>query len=149
MVLSFKQRFLKETLMFKNNNNPFDKTQGLRQKGVSLFIAFIVMTLILSIALGVNVLLVSQLKSLKDAGYSLVAFGAADAGLEKIAYDAQRGIDVMAQCPSSGVCVEVLSNNAQYIVGVEAPGAGCSGVTYCAKSVGSYEGSFRAVRVAR
>lgn len=127
------------------------------QKGVALYISLMIMALILGVALGVNALLQHQVRQVRDVGSSLFALGAADAGIEKIFYDAQKGINVLAQCPETGQpdpsqCSGILANGASFQVTVVLPGvSGCpsSVPAYCAKSVGLYGTSSRALRIAR
>jgi len=54
------------------------------QKGVSIFIVIVVMTILLGIALGLNAISVRQLRNLRDIGNSVIALYAADAGIERI-----------------------------------------------------------------
>ncbi|OHA73162.1 MAG: hypothetical protein A3B24_00755 [Candidatus Wildermuthbacteria bacterium RIFCSPLOWO2_01_FULL_48_16] len=130
-------------------NNPLKS-----QKGVSLYLSFMILTLVLAIAIGGSTLLFRQIESLRTLGYSVYAFGAADAGIEKIFYDDQSGIDVLTQCPDSGgnpppACAGTLANGATFVITVTPPGAGCPATTYCAKSLGDYQGFQRAIRIAR
>ena len=137
------------------------------QKGVSLYIAFMIMTILLGIAFGMNNLLFSQLGILKGMGHSVLAFYATEAGLERALY-----ID-------STVCLEIevgvghapclsaefdtigasspgsvsLSNGASYQLRAENPGdPGCPdglGYNYCVRVEGDYKEAKRAFRVAR
>ena len=54
----------------------------LLQRGITLYLAIIVVTLILGIGLGISALLVSQLKTFRSIGDSLQSLYAADAGIE-------------------------------------------------------------------
>ena len=124
------------------------------ESGVSLYLAFMILALVLGIALGGSALLLQQIQSQRQLGYSVFAFGAADAGIEQIFYDDQSGVDVLAQCPDIGGapppdCTGNLTNEATYVITVTPPGSGCPAVEYCAKSVGSYQGFQRAIRIAR
>lgn len=137
------------------SNNSKLKTKNYKLKteaGVSLYLALMVMSLMLGIAFGISTLLIDQFVSLRGAGFSSLAMEAADAGIEKIFYDDRKGIDVLSECPVASPCNQTLSNGATYAITVVGPGvSGCpsSGVTYCAKSLGSYQGAQRAIRIAR
>jgi len=89
------------------------------QKGVSLVIAFFVMTIILAIVLAITTLLYSEIKMIRNIGNSVVAFYVADSGVEKVLYydrkiivsGATRGLCSMFsydaetapnECPESG-----------------------------------------------
>jgi len=96
-----------------------------KEKGVSLIIIFFILTIILSVVLNISILLYSRVKVIRNIGNSVVAFYAADSGVEKILfYDrkqiptgGKRGLCYMSDltnlnaCPSSctpalGDCVE-------------------------------------------
>lgn len=61
------------------------------QRGVSIFLAVIIMTVLLATVLGLNVLIVGQIKTAQDAGFSVNAFYAADAGNERALYGVRKG----------------------------------------------------------
>ena len=124
------------------------------ESGVSLYLAFMILALVLGIALGGSALLLQQIQSQRQLGYSVFAFGASDTGIEKIFYDDQSGVDVLSQCPDTGgtpppACTGTLANGATFVITVTPPGAGCPATTYCAKSRGDYQGFQRAIRIAR
>lgn len=56
------------------------------QKGVSLYLAIIVMFLLLAMALGLSGILFSQLKIVKGMENSVIAFYGADTGIERVLY---------------------------------------------------------------
>ncbi len=56
------------------------------QKGVSLYYAVIITSLLLAIVFGLSTILISQIKILKEMTDSTVAFFAADTGMEKILF---------------------------------------------------------------
>lgn len=126
------------------------------ERGAALYLAVMIMSLILGISFGINVLLVNQVKILRGIGFSVFAFGASDAGIEKIFYDDQKGVDILIQCPEGSdapdpsKCTQTLSNGATFTITVTKGGEpGCPATTYCAKSTGSFRGSVRAIRIAR
>ena len=114
-----------------------------------------IMSVMLGIALGISALLIDQFQSLRGLGYSAFALEAADAGIEKIFYDDRKNINVLTECPSSGspspACTQILSNSASYVITVVGPGvSGCpAGVTYCARSTGTFQSAQRKIRIAR
>ena len=116
------------------------------QKGVSIYLSLMIMTILLAIALGVSTILISQQKSIKGMGNSVIAFYAADSGIEKILYDAFQGEDIAANCPEDNPCQATLDNGATYNV-VVLPGDNpkCAGSYYCIKSVGEYKEIKRAL----
>ncbi len=97
------------------------------EKGVILYLSLAIMGILFSSALGINLILSSQAKMIKDIGDSVLAFYAAETGIEKNLYDGSQG-------PGS------LGNNAAYSVTILAPGV---------KSVGTYKTTSRAIYISR
>jgi hypothetical protein len=132
------------------------------ERGVALYITFMIMTVLLGIALGTSTLLFSQLGLLKGIGHSVLGFYAMDAGVERSLY---LDNSVCASASDHAVCLNnefiaigasfpgsvQLSNGAAYQLIAESTGAGGCPATnnYCVKSTGSYQEARRAVRVAR
>jgi len=56
------------------------------QKGVSLYLALMIMTVLLALALGISAILFGQIKMIRGMGNSVIAFYAADSGIEMILY---------------------------------------------------------------
>ena len=119
----------------KNKMNNF-------QKGTSLFYAFLFISIIIAISVGLTSILISQLKLVKGMGDSVVAFYAADSGIEYVLRNRTNPV------AGSGV----LSNGALYNITVQNKGTGdCIGLppgyNFCIKSVGTYKKSNRAIRI--
>lgn len=57
------------------------------QKGETLFITLVIMTIFLAIGLGISTIIISQFKMIGEMGYSVKAFYAADSGIERISYE--------------------------------------------------------------
>lgn len=57
------------------------------QKGISLLFIVLITSLILSIGLGLTALLIQGMRIMGEIGYSVVAFYAADSGIEAAVYD--------------------------------------------------------------
>jgi len=116
------------------------------QKGVSIYFSLMIMIILLAIVLGVSTILISQQKSIKGMGNSVIAFYAADTGVEKIIYDAFQNIDIAAECPKNNPCQATLDNGATYTVFVlKNSDPNCAGSNYCIKSVGEYQETKRAI----
>jgi hypothetical protein len=130
------------------------KSKSQNEKGVSLYMVFMIMTLLLGIGFGMSALLLTQLDTLKGIGYSVLAFYATEAGVDRVLYidqkdcadDPERVSCLQGAAPSGS---QPLSNGASYTVIIESPGGACTASTYCAKSVGTYQQARRAVRVGR
>ena len=61
------------------------------EKGVSLVITFFIMMILLAVVLGISVILYSELKVVRNMGNSVVAFYAADTGVEQALYFDRHG----------------------------------------------------------
>ena len=57
------------------------------KKGISLYLVIIISTLILAIGLGISGLIISQMRIAREIGHSVVAFYAADTGIEHFLED--------------------------------------------------------------
>jgi len=115
------------------------------KSGVSLYLTIMILSLILSIAFSLNTLLLTQIRSLRNIGNSVIAFAATETGIERALYNIK-----VADGP--GPWTGTLSNNATYSVRRLAPGAtGCPAtvLNYCLESIGTYEDVKRGIRIAR
>ncbi|MCX6723586.1 MAG: hypothetical protein NT155_00215 [Candidatus Staskawiczbacteria bacterium] len=81
------------------------------QKGVSLIITFFIMLIALAVVLTISTILYSEIKVIKSVGNSVIAFYAADSGIEKVLYydrqttpaGAARGLcSLCASCSTAG-----------------------------------------------
>ena len=84
------------------------------QKGVSLYLAVIIMLILLAIALGVSTILVGQIKTIRGMGNSVSAFYAADTGIEtelkKIFKDNDKQIKILLNIYFK-IMLEIVFNN--------------------------------------
>jgi len=132
-----------------------------QQQGVSLYLAITIMIILLSIVLGISTILIRQLKTIKGMENSVIAFYAADTGVEqalKVIYHDQTdpilpvtyhgffdlgGGGTGTNCPD-----DFNPADACYRVELKTPaGGGCSASYYCIKSVGVFKGTRRAIEV--
>jgi hypothetical protein len=143
-----------------NNNNIFPAMDGKdSQKGIAIYLAVTALAIVLAIALGVNLISVFQMKGINEAGNSVIAFAAAETGIEWALYPWYSGANVDASnyqsaCPFSGgqyVCPVpsggALSNGATYsvIAWTSAESATCPAGFLCLKSIGKYLGTQRVI----
>ena len=110
------------------------------QQGISLYLGLMIMTILLSIALGLNTIFLGQTKMIKTLGNSIIAFYAADAGMEEVLMDRTNPLDI----PQT-----TLPNGATYQVLVTAGGVGdCSSdYNFCIKSIGIFQETRRAIEI--
>lgn len=114
------------------------------QKGSSLLFTILIMSFVMGISFGVSYILFQEIKMSKDIGDSVVAFYAAESGIEKLMMN-QANPSGSAECfvnPYSDVCYETM---------VYAPGdAGCpsgQNLSFCLQSTGSYGNTKRAIQI--
>ncbi len=62
-----------------------------KQEGFSIYLVILISTFILAIALGLATILISRIKLSREIGYSVVAFYAADTGIERVLKDIRKG----------------------------------------------------------
>lgn len=117
-----------------HSNKPKNKNC---EKGVSLYLAILIMSLLLAMGLGLSNILLSQIKIIKEMGNSVVAFYAADTGIEMVL------MSRFAPLSSSGT----LDNGSNYSVTVFLGGEdGCDALlNFCIRSVGAYKETKRAI----
>jgi hypothetical protein len=63
-----------------------EKNNFKNQKGVSIYLALVIMAIFLDLSLGMSFLAFSEILTMRDIGNSVVAFYAADTAIEKIFY---------------------------------------------------------------
>jgi len=99
------------------------------------------MGILLSLALGINSILLGQAKTTQEIGNSVFAFAAAETGIERELYE--NNTTTVSYSGSVG--------DSSYTVQVIAPGSGnCpAGSNYCVKSVGTYKTINRAIYISR
>ncbi len=104
------------------------------QKGVALYIALVISMFVLSLALGMSVIVFSQMKMMGEIGHSVVAFYAADTGIEKALYMKWKE-DIGNWATTESVSI---GGGASYNVSYNSP---------IWKSVGAYSNTRRAVEI--
>jgi Tfp pilus assembly protein PilX len=120
------------------------------KKGVSLYIAFMIMAVLMVIVFGVSTILFFEIKMAEDLGNSVIAFYAADSGIEKTLYDPR---------PSHSDLIGPATNTVTMVCGfayADCPidegfsiDPNCDADYFCIRSVGVYEGTKRAIQTNR
>ncbi len=129
------------------------KVQFSNQKGVSFLFVVLIMSVILSISLGVSRILIQQIKIVEEIGDSMISLYAADSGVEEQLYDLHKLSEGEHQSSSSAV----LSNNSSFSVTTKCSPTNtdcfsgfevddnCKALNFCLKSIGSYQKARRAI----
>ena len=86
------------------------------QRGIALYLALILMFILFSIGLGISTILISQIKVIRGLGQSVVAFYAADTGVERVLYAIRKESYVPPSLPDQPFTDVVLDNGATYTV---------------------------------
>ncbi|KPJ56510.1 hypothetical protein AMJ49_04675 [Parcubacteria bacterium DG_74_2] len=110
------------------------------QHGISLYLVVLFMSIVLAMVLGLSTILIGELKITKGLGDSVIAFYAADTGIERILID-RAG----PSCPSG--IPETSLGEAKYEVIVTPAGGGCNADNCCIKSLGTYNETKRAIEI--
>ncbi len=97
------------------------------------------MAIFLAVALGLTTILIGQIGIMKGMGDSVVAFYAADSGIEKIL--------TMRGSISNGTVIQ--DSDVGYIVTVTGGGIGSCNAssTFCIKSIGTFRNTKRAIEI--
>jgi hypothetical protein len=117
------------------------KPKTKNSRGISVLFVVLIMGMMLAISLGISSILNQQTAVLRSVGFSVIAFYAADTGIEKI---------LMEENPLTlNGYQEEMSNGAKYrlVVGVGGEGSCPAGNNYCIKSVGTYGETKRAIEI--
>lgn len=109
-------------------------------RGISLLLTILIMTLILGISLGVSTILLQETKMVREQGESVIAFFAADTAIEKITMNKENPTDFQE-------CFPQPYNDICYGVKVVEPGPDCSATNYCFRTTGSYKETKRAIEL--
>jgi len=139
------------------------------ERGVSLYLGLMIMTILLAIGLGISTIIVSQMRMIRGMGDSVVAFFAADTGIEKVLYDDKQCYQTgCLSPPCTATCLGLpdgyttsdswpnnTSYNASFSIQVILPGIGECPATasscnlYRIQSAGNYKEARRAIEVSR
>lgn len=120
------------------------------QRGISILLGILITSIILAISLGINLIVLKQTKMMRDVGYSVVAFYAADNGIENGLYALY--VNKASSFSEQGY-LDANGNGNQdpeepsYSVNTISPGPNCSAVHTCLKSIGIYKGTRRAIEI--
>ena len=151
--------------------NRKQKIRDKKQEGVSLLFIVLISAVILAIGLGINALLIKEIKMMSNIDYSVTAFYAADSGIEAALYDLYQNQPPENPCHSDISDSVNLGVNAYYDTSAKCcnpdfdkcsfGGVGedvcplglgfidsdCETRNYCLESAGSYKEIKRAIRI--
>jgi len=124
-----------------------------QEKGISLLFVIIIMTVVLAIGTGISTIFIQQGQMMTEIGYSVIAFYAADAGIERVLMmqptpTVEENLDADVYGASYKVSVRCGKN----VIPAACPAglvidSTCNGLNYCMKSIGSYKTVKRAIEI--
>jgi len=85
-----------------------NKNINKKEKGVSIYLALVILVILLVITFGLVNILLRQKEIIKEINYSTIALGAANAGIEQIFYLDKKCIDEDPNC--TDLCDDILSS---------------------------------------
>jgi len=107
------------------------------QRGISILFAISILSIVLAIGLGVSSVLIKQIRTITQTGYSVTAFYAADNGIEEV---------LLSSSPES-IPETQLNGSTYQVVVTDSEDPDCDAVNFCIKSIGEYKGVRRAVEI--
>jgi len=115
--------------------------------GVSLYLAFMIMTMLLAIAFGLSTIFLGQTKMIRTMGYSVTAFYAADAGIERILMDRESPIDLSDYLDLNDNGVQDDDDSFYDVSVFSSDDPACPADNFCIKSIGKYKETRRAIEI--
>jgi len=118
------------------------------QKGVSLYLAIVIMSILSAVVLGLIALSISGIKIVSGLENSVMSFYAANTGIERMLVDKE------TPSPTYSGYLDLNNNGTPdnnedsfYDVTVTAAGPNCSANNYCVRSIGKYRDTKRVIEV--
>lgn len=114
------------------------------QRGVSLIITFLIMTIMLAIVLSTTTILFNEIKIIRDIGDSLSSFNSASSGIEKTLYFDRKQIPTGASRGFCNICNVCTSNDCSNctVTSLATDGSNGCNVTSCTNCEVTYNSSF-------
>jgi hypothetical protein len=110
-----------------------------KRKATVLYLTFMIMNILLLISIALSTVLIGQFQIVRDIGNSVIAFYAADTGIER---------SLMNRNNPVNISVTTLSNGASYKVVVKPrTDPSCNAKNYCIISTGTFKETKRALRI--
>lgn len=116
-----------------------------KKRGVSLYLIIIIMAVLLAVVFGLSTIIIGGAKIVANVDYGVVAFYAADTGIEKALYNIQT-IEDGTNC--DGFSGSLGEGNYGYTVTIDAPSGGtCLDAGTVIYSLGEYDNVKRRIEV--
>ncbi len=125
----------------------------MKNKGISIYIALVIMAVLLNIALGISAILFGQIKMTREIGYSVIAFSAANTGIDRAIYEGTPpGNTIVGYLDLNDNGVQDEEDSSYRVDVISAGTANCPSppaVHSCIKSVGVFKKTRRAIEATR
>jgi len=133
----------------------------MKEKGSAIYFSLVILTTIMGVILMINLVLISQLKANKEEEYSMIAYYAAESGIEEALMTVQNGITLEGglhfEISDFAGTIDIAGGEeATYSViittGTKAGESGnpyCDAPYCCIRSEGEYKGVKRAIEIER
>ena len=139
-------------------------TKFKNEKGISLLFVVLITSVILAVGMGISGILVQQTKMMREIGYSVISFYAADSGVERQLYDLYKtsaeeqhhsqytgnvmGDILSASYEVSAICgVNVIPADCPQGLTIALSEEECDAINICIKSTGNYKEIKRAIEI--
>jgi len=124
-----------------------DKLQ-IKESGVALYLTIVALSILTAAVLALSGIVVSQIKVVFTAGYSVKAFFAADVGMERALKDRQNpSISYSGWLDLNGNGIQDNNFDSFYEVTTRAAGGQCTADNFCLWSQGSFRNIKRRIEV--
>jgi len=120
--------------------------QTKKQQGISLYLAVVILAVLLSICLGLSALLIYQIKMLRGMEESVIAFYAADTGIEALLKTPVADTGEV-NLPNGASYIVQIRCNPLYIDCIFGTDSNCDAPRICVKSKGIFRNVQRAIEV--
>lgn len=110
-----------------------------KQKGASLYFALITLSILMLVVFGISTIIVIQVGTIRRAGDSVIAFYAADAGIERALYGIKLGELSIGDSLQEYLDLDIAVRYDTSILATTSPECPPGTVYYCIKSIGTYE----------
>lgn len=115
------------------------------ERGVTIYLALMIMSILLALALGISAISFGQAQTFKEIGNSVFSFYAAETGIERTLFELSRGAEMGGHFEDEGQ----FENGATYVADIIPAGGNCPALNLCVKSKGSYKNTKRAIQIGR
>jgi len=131
--------------MFNKKTKEQKNRRTKEQKGISLYLVIVILAILLGISLGLSSLLIIQIRIIRGMEESVIAFFAADTGIERMIYEPVS--DFSESLPNGSFYIAQIRCNPGYTPCPYPVDPECDAPRFCIKSRGAFREARRAIEV--